>query len=122
MKASVLPLQARAVVNLRLLPGDTIERAIDRVGQVIDDPRVKIRPVAQPHEPSTVSSTDSWGFRILARTAREIYGDVLVTPFLIPFRTDSRHYAELSPNTYRLNPMLVAPADLRRIHGTDERI
>jgi carboxypeptidase PM20D1 len=122
VKASVLPLQTKAVVNLRLLPGDNIDRAIDRVGQIIDDPLVKVRPLAQPHEPSTVSSTESWGFRILARTARQTYGDVLVAPFLIPFRTDSRHYAELSPNVYRLNPMLVAPADLQRIHGTDERI
>jgi carboxypeptidase PM20D1 len=122
VKASVLPLQARAVVNLRLLPGDNIERALERVGQIVDDPLVKVRPLAQPDEPSFVSSNESWGFRILARTARQTYGDVLVAPFIIPFRTDSRHYAALSPNIYRLNPMLVAPADLQRIHGRDERI
>ena len=122
VKENVLPAQARAVVNLRLLPGDTIEGTIRQVGQIIDDPRVRIRPLGHPHEPSAVSGIETWGFVMLARTIHQIYGDVLVAPYLIPFTTDARHYAELSANIFRLTPVSVVPADLRRVHGTDERI
>jgi carboxypeptidase PM20D1 len=36
--------------------------------------------------------------------------------------TDSRHYLPLTRNTYRFVPARLQPADLDRIHGTNERI
>ena len=36
--------------------------------------------------------------------------------------TDSRHYAGLSPNLFRFQPLRLAAADLPRMHGIDERI
>jgi carboxypeptidase PM20D1 len=36
--------------------------------------------------------------------------------------TDSRYYSRLTPNVYRFAPMVVSRADLKRAHGTDERV
>ena len=45
-KDNVLPARARAVVNFRILPGDSVSGVLEHVRRVIDDPRVEIRPDA----------------------------------------------------------------------------
>ncbi len=42
-RENVLPKRSSAVVNFRLLPGDTIESVTQRVIKVIDDPRVTVK-------------------------------------------------------------------------------
>jgi len=122
-KENVLPMNARAILNLRILPGDTIKSVMSQVRQVIDDPRVFIRIVNSAREPSPESHINSWAFRTLQRTIGEIFPKVLVAPFLVTGATDSFHYRELVPKgTYRFSPIWLKPADLNRIHGTNERI
>ena len=36
--------------------------------------------------------------------------------------TDSKHYGEVAEQSFRFVPLRLAPEDLKRIHGTDERI
>src|SRR5262249_5640558 len=45
VKENVLASRARAVVNFRLLPGDSVVATTVHVREVIDDPRVKLTPV-----------------------------------------------------------------------------
>src|SRR5688572_16750449 len=59
-KDNVLPSYARAVINFRILPGDTTATVLEHVRRTIDDRRVAIKPVGRfSAEPSAVSSTDS---------------------------------------------------------------
>ena len=122
-KENVLPQSARAVVNLRLLPGDTLAFATARVQQVIDDPRVQVRALGGfGSEASGESSTTSPAFRLLERSLRESFPDAAVVPSLVLGATDSRHYAVLGTDTYRFAPFRFGPADLARVHGSDERV
>ena len=41
-KANVIPRQARAIVNFRILPGDTVQGVIDEVVRIIDDEDVQV--------------------------------------------------------------------------------
>lgn len=123
VKENVLPTKVRAVVNFRILPGDNIQDVIDHVRKTIGNPRIKITPLKQVlSEPSTVSPTESLGFETIHQTIRQVFPDVLVTPWLVVGATDSRHYAKLSDNIYRFVPIRMGPGDTRRFHGTDERI
>src|SRR5262249_62383256 len=54
-KENVLPTSARAVVNLRILPGETVASVLDRVRQVISDPAVHVSVFGQGGNPSPVS-------------------------------------------------------------------
>jgi carboxypeptidase PM20D1 len=119
---NVLPAGAAAVVDLRLLPGDTIAGAVDQVRRVIDDPRINITPLPLQTEPSPVSAVSGPGFALLARTIRQTLGDVPVAPALLVAATDSRHYARLTENVFRFLPITIGPADAARYHGVDERI
>ena len=64
----------------------------------------------------------SASFRLLGQTIRDVYPDTIVAPYLVVGATDSRHYAGLSNNIYRFMPVKMKPNDLKRFHGTNERI
>lgn len=124
VKANVLPIEATAVVNFRILPGETIDSVTEHVIGIIDDPRVSVAALgASAGNPSPVSDTTSASFATLVRTVHQTLGDdVIVAPYLVFGGTDSKHFAELTHNVYRFNPF-VAEADLlERFHGTNERI
>jgi len=122
-KDNVLPAQARAVVNFRILPGDTIKSVMEHVREVIDNPKISIKPLeGMGQEPSPVSSVDSWGFKTLTKTLRQVYPEALVAPSLVLAATDSRYFVPISDQVYRFTPLWVTADDLKRIHGQNERI
>ena len=122
-KDNVLPSQATAVVNFRILPGDTIRGVTDHVRHVVDDDRIGIKVGGRfSAEPSRVSPIDSGAFRALQQTVRSIVPDALVAPYLVVVVTDARHYADLSENVFRFLPLRLRPDDLHRVHGIDERV
>jgi carboxypeptidase PM20D1 len=122
-KDNVLPSSARAVVNFRILPGDSVATILEHVARVVNDDRVEIKKVGRfSAEPSRLSRTDSESFRTLERTIRSIVPDALVAPYLVLVVTDARHYADLSPNVFRFLPLRLTVRDLERVHGIDERV
>ena len=122
-KDNVLPSQARAMVNFRILPGDSVAGVLAHVRRVVDDPRVAVKPAGRfSAEPSAVSGTASASFRTLERTIRSVTPEAVVTPYLVVVVTDARYYAALSESVYRFLPVPLTPRDLERMHGTDERI
>lgn len=124
VKDNVLPIHAKATVNFRILPGDTIDSVTAHVHRIVQDKRVQVS-VLHPEfgkNPSPVSPTNTASFATLQRTIREIFPDAIVAPNLMLGGTDSRHFIELSPNIYRFLPLSLTSPDLDRIHGTNERI
>lgn len=121
-KDNVLPGQAEAVVNFRLLPGDSQAKVLEHVRQTIANPAIEIQPLAGASEPSRVSSTASEGYRAIERTVRETMPGTVVAPGLMLGATDARHFEPFSKNVYRFSPVRAKPEDLARFHGTNERI
>jgi carboxypeptidase PM20D1 len=123
-KENALPVEASARLNFRLLPGDSSAQVIRRIKEIIDDPRVEVSAAASVFnsEASALSPTGSFGFRIIQQTAGEVFPEALVAPALVVGATDSRFYQDLSPNIYRVLPVVMTHEDLARIHGTNERI
>ncbi|MBS0396388.1 MAG: M20/M25/M40 family metallo-hydrolase, partial [Proteobacteria bacterium] len=121
-KENVLPGEASALVNFRLLPGDSIERVVTHVRRTVRDGRVRIE--VQPHatEASPVAPSTADGYQRIARTVRELFPEVVVAPGLMIGGTDSRHFAALADGVYRFSPVRARAEDLPRFHGTDERI
>ena len=121
-QVNVLPQHASASLNLRLLPGDTIEGAMAYIRQNIHDTRVNVSALPFGKEASPMSSIESDAFRQLHRTIREVYPEVAVAPFVLVGSTDSVHYGDLCENIYRFIPTQLAERDTQRFHGIDERI
>jgi carboxypeptidase PM20D1 len=121
-KDNVLPTRARAVVNFRILPGDSVAAVRAHVQDVVDDPAVTVTVRAPATEPSPVSPTDSAAWVLLQRTTRQAFPDVVVAPYLVTGGTDARHFSGLTLNVYRFTPTRLSLRDLTRVHGTDERV
>jgi carboxypeptidase PM20D1 len=121
-KANVLATSARAILNVRLLPGDTIEAVTRHMRSTIADDRVTVTVHAGGAGTAPpISPTDTGEFARLGSAVRSVYPDVLVAPLLTVGATDSRFYTAIAPRTFRFLPVHFADA-LDVIHGVDERI
>lgn len=125
-KENVLPGQAEATINFRLLPGDTIaqvtERVRSQVQQVTGGGNFELFVLPGANEATKVSSTDSAAYRLLNRTVREVFPGTLVAPGLYIAGSDSVHFVDISEHVFRFSPIRARPEDLSRFHGTNERI
>lgn len=122
VKDNVIPSRARAVVNFRILPGDSIESVVAHVQRTVDDPRIRVTAQPKQREPSPPSVTEGEAWDLLARSIREVEPEAVVTPYLMLAGTDSRHFRGLSDAVYRFMPIRLSIDDTQRIHGTNERI
>ena len=120
-KSNILPTRAEAVINFRIIPGETAESVRDRVIEIIDDDRVEVT-MEYAIDPSSVSPTDSAGFELLARSIRGFDENILVAPYLVQGGTDARYFHSVSPNVYRFIMARATPDTMRTVHGIDERI
>lgn len=121
-KENVLPGRADAVVNFRILPGDTAESVTAHVKRVIAEPRIEVQSIGATFNPSKLSSPDSQAYRLVERTVREVFPDAMVAPGLMLAASDARHFDAIAEHSYRFMPIRFKPADLAGVHGTDERI
>jgi carboxypeptidase PM20D1 len=122
VKPNVIPQQATAIVNVRIMPGDDAASVTDYVRRVVG-PEITVRPLedAFTSEPSELSSIDSDVFTLVTEAVRETFGDIPVVPWILMGATDSRHFASIAGAVYRFVPFRASPDDRTRIHGTGER-
>jgi carboxypeptidase PM20D1 len=120
-KANVLATDARARLNVRLLPGDTSDALLAHLRDAIDDERVAIRLVDAGGQPPPISPTTTADFESLQAAIRAVYPDARVAPFMTTGATDARLYAAIAPFAYRFLP-IAQPGALDAIHGVDEHL
>jgi carboxypeptidase PM20D1 len=120
VKPNVLPQEAWAVVNFRILPGDSAESVLAHVHDVVG-PGIGIEPFGEMRsEPSPSSSTDSEAWAGLRRTIEETFPDSTVAPWIMPGATDSRFYMPFAGDVYGFGPFTTDMSEVRGVHGTDE--
>jgi carboxypeptidase PM20D1 len=121
-RENVLPGVATALVNSRLLPGDTSQAVEAHVREVLTGLDVTVESLPQRVEASAISPSSGGDFDLIERSLRELQPEVLVAPGLLVGGTDSRHFAEVADQIYRFSPVHAAPDDMARFHGTNERM
>lgn len=123
LKENVMPSEATAKINFRIIPGESIESVLKRVKKIINQPLIKVSLLEDfSSNPSKISSTESFGYRVLQRTVQQIFPEVIISPGLVIAATDARHYEEVSDNIYRFTPIVIDRSDLKGIHGNNEHI
>jgi carboxypeptidase PM20D1 len=123
IKDNVVPSTATAVINFRLMPGDSVAWVLRRVKEIVADDRVDVEAVAgMGREASEVSPDNSEGYQVIAQSIREIFPGTHVAPYLLMGGTDARNFHLVTPNVYRFAPILVKGETLKLPHGTNERV
>jgi carboxypeptidase PM20D1 len=123
-KSNALPPSARAVVNFRILPGETTDSVIERVKKIVDDPNVRVQQLDgfTARNPSPISPTDSNGYKALEKSIHQLFPDAIISPYQLNAATDSSYYTALTPNVYRFLALEADPSVLTQIHGLNERV
>ncbi len=123
IKDNVIPSEAYALVNYRLLPGTRIADIEAHIRTTIRDPAIELSiEDGFGNEAPPLSDPDAAEFDLIARTVNEVFPDALVSSGIIMATTDNRHYAGVREQGYYFAPFVYTADDAARIHGTDERI
>lgn len=120
-KVNVIPSSAKARVDGRILPGQTIEQYLAQVQRVIG-PDVKINVI--DHHDGVVFSDKTPLYDTIVRVLSERDPQGTAVPYMIPGFTDSFAYARLGAVCYGFSPVRLGPElnFTRMYHGHDERI
>ena len=121
IRTNVIPSEAVAKLNIRTLPGDSIDRVVATLAQLIDDPNVTLR-ITDRGADSPSSDFESSMFTALADAVREIAPAMVTVPYLSTGATDSARLRRLGMQAYGILPFPMNQDDEDRMHGNDERI
>lgn len=118
-KINVVPPQASAEIDCRLLPDENVDGFIATLHRIFDDPGVEIERI-MAFTPA-ISPTDNDAYRTLEAVTRRNFPNASVLPGMLMAFTDSHFFRDLGIASYGFSPFLI-PAGESGIHGNDERI
>lgn len=119
-KTNVIPEEARADLDCRLLPGEDPGTFIETIRGLIDDPNVEVQPLLS--FPASSSPADAPLMQAIREVAaRQLEGGGVVPSVLAGF-TDSHYFRDVGIPSYGFVPFTQLPEDHHRVHGVDERL
>ena len=119
---NVIPAEARANLNVRLLPGDTIDVVVSELNKLVNDPLVKLEVQPNAGLAAPPSSLESDFYGVISKVVSQEFGGAPALPFQSTWLTDSAQLRLHNVQAYGLVPFPLAQEDLKRMHGDDERI
>ncbi|MGI9076981.1 MAG: M20/M25/M40 family metallo-hydrolase [Gemmatimonadaceae bacterium] len=122
IRHNVIPTEASATLNVRTLPGESLDSVIKRLGRAVKDSMVTFEIVSRETVDAPASSFDSQMFDAIAESVRDLNPNMVVVPYLSTGATDSARLRDWGMQAYGLLPFPLNPEDEDRMHGSDERI
>jgi len=122
IRQNVVPSEARAVLNIRLLPGNMIDPLVAKLQQLVNDPQIRFQVEPAEGEAAPSSSLTSDFYATLTRVSNKEFPGAPVLPFMSTGATDSWPLRMRSVQAYGLLPFPLTDDDLARMHADNERI
>lgn len=119
-KINVVPPEAWAEIDCRILPDRPSAVFVDELRELIADTGVEIE-VIMAFTPA-VSPTDTPLYAAIEDVTSERYPDSHVMPSVASGFTDSHFTRDLGIPSYGFDPIIVSEDEYSRIHGNDERV
>ena len=119
-KINVVPPEAWAEVDCRMLPDRTTEEFISDFKNLIKDTGVKVELIMSAVP--AISSTDSELFLAIKEFSQEQYPGSRVAPSVSTGFTDSRFTRGIGIESYGFNPLISFGDEYSSIHGNNERV
>lgn len=121
-QANILPERPYAIVNNRILPGETIEELMQHYRDVLPD-NVEIRLVKGSNPPA-IQSLTSVGYNVIADVLNEMYPGISMIPNLLLGGTDSRFFCGICPtdSVYRMTGLVYDSRWAGNTHRVNERV
>jgi acetylornithine deacetylase/succinyl-diaminopimelate desuccinylase-like protein len=122
VRANVIPSEARANLNIRLLPGDLLEPLLSDLAKLVNDKQISFEVQPDRGLAAPQSSLDTDFYAAIGKVAAQEFANAPVLPFQSTGATDSAQLRLHSVAAYGLNPFPLSEDDERRMHADDERI
>lgn len=122
IRSNVIPSEARAVINVRLVPGDTIDLLVNDLKKLVNDPMIKFDIQHDGGFAAPNSSLETDFYALITKVSAQEFGGVPVIPFMSTGATDSAQLRLHNVQAYGLRPIPLTQEDLARVHGDEERI
>jgi acetylornithine deacetylase/succinyl-diaminopimelate desuccinylase-like protein len=120
-KTNVIPAEATAEIDCRLLPGTDKDRLIRELEQTLADPSLKISVLS--FDEANASSTDTELFKAIQDVAAQSGPtQAPVVPVIPPWFTDSHWFRNLGTVSYGFAPFKIDDQHLATMHGKNERL
>jgi len=117
---NVVPGEASARLDIRLLPGEDCTEFVGAVTDVVGDPHVEVEILLS--FPSHSSSAQTALFEAIDRVAHRKSPDAIVVPRMIGGFTDAHWFREQEIVAYGFVPRWLSRSETRGVHGVDERV
>ena len=122
VRVNVIPSEAKAMLNVRLLPGDTITALVNELNKLVNDPQVKLEVLPEGGLATPDSSMETPLYALITQQCAKEFGGAPVLPFLSTGATDSAQLRLHNVQAYGLRPIPMTEEDDSRVHGDNERI
>ena len=120
-KINVIPEQAQAGIDCRLLPDTDAAEFRRWLERTIGDERIKVEAV-ETSLPTVISPIASPFFDAIRQAIARHVPDALTFPLQVPGGTDSRFFRARNIPAYGFGPFVLEMREIDRVHGVDERI
>jgi acetylornithine deacetylase/succinyl-diaminopimelate desuccinylase-like protein len=121
-QTNVIPPEAWANLDVRLLPGEDPKKFLETMRHVVGDPDVTISPQAENFQPPNYSKTDTELYGAIQHVSAAYFPGTPVAPILMSGYTESQRYRPLGMVAYGFCPYTETEEEGNTEHGNDERI
>lgn len=122
IRVNVVPSEATANLNIRMLPGHSIDGLIGQFGKLVNDPQIRFQLAPDSGENAPPSDITSPLYKTIERITPQEFPGAVALPFMSTVATDSATLRLHKVQAYGLEPFPLTEADESRMHADDERI
>jgi acetylornithine deacetylase/succinyl-diaminopimelate desuccinylase-like protein len=120
-KVNVIPTTAEASLDCRLLPGTDAAAFLKHLREQLGSGDFTIDYIQRPDDaPPSPASGEAWD--AIKRVVAADFKDSIVVPWMTTGGTDSRGLRAKGVPAYGFLPVILAPGEISRFHGDDERL
>jgi acetylornithine deacetylase/succinyl-diaminopimelate desuccinylase-like protein len=121
-RSNVIPSEATANFNVRVLPADDVYEIVQEMNRVGGESQVRFELKGELRAAAPASPVANDLFRALETAAKVMAPEALVIPFMSTGATNSALLRAKGIPTYGILPMPLPVEDELRMHGDDERV
>jgi acetylornithine deacetylase/succinyl-diaminopimelate desuccinylase-like protein len=120
-QTNVIPGEAWANLDVRLLPGEDPQQFLELVRRVVADTNVSIEPL-KPFKKSNASPIDTPLMAAIRSVCTRYFSGTPVVPRLTGGYTENERFRQLGVVSYGFSPYTATPEEGASEHGDNERI
>lgn len=123
-RQNVIPSEGEAILDIRALPDEDMEKFYGELRRVIGDPSIEIVPASDAARPAAPPSRiDTEMFRALETVTRQMFPGAIVLPSMLTGATDMAQLRARGVQAYGIGPMVEeAEKEIGAAHTDDERL